>query len=100
MTSSDDLLVAVAEMPVSARSGRMKTGPGAAAGARTSGGFGNSFRTAGGASIQTDAAGKVASPTQAVRQGFAKSAKPYAGRSGIGSRGGFAGSKGFGGAAS
>ena len=74
--------------------------PGAAAGARTSGGFGNSFRTAGGASIQTDAAGKVASPPQAVRQGFAKSAKPYAGRSGIGSRGGFAGSKGFGGAAS
>lgn len=72
----------------------------AAAGARTSGGFGNSFRTAGGASIQTDAAGKVANPPQSVRQGFAKSAKPYAGRSGIGSRGGFAGSKGFGGAAS
>ncbi|MCC8195165.1 MAG: DUF1190 domain-containing protein [Deltaproteobacteria bacterium] len=60
--------------------------------ARTSGGF----RTLGGAAIQTDAGGKVVNPNQTVRQGFAKSAKPYAARGGLGSRGGFSGSKGFG----
>lgn len=75
------------------------TQPGAA-GARASGGFANSFRTLGGAAVQADGAGKVANPPQAVRQGFTKSAKPYVARSGAGARGGFAGSKGFGSAAS
>ena len=64
--------------------------PGGAA-ARTSGGFGNSFRTLGGGSIQTDGKGMVTNPSQGVRQGFTKTAKPYAGRIGGGSRGGFAG---------
>lgn len=50
-----------------------------------------SFRTLGGASVQADAAGRIANPSQAVRSGFTKSAKPYAARSGGGSRGGFSG---------
>ena len=73
--------------------------PGAAA-TRASGGFGNSFRTLGGTAIQADATGKVANPPQAVREGFTKSAKPHVARSGMGTRGGFSGSKGFGSAAS
>ena len=59
--------------------------------ARASGGFGNSFRTLGGGNIQADGKGLVSNPPQGVRQGFAKTAKPYAGRVGGGSRGGFAG---------
>ena len=57
------------------------------AAARTSGGF----RTLGGAAVQTDGKGKVTNASQTMRQGFAKTAKPYAGRTGSGSRGGFAG---------
>ena len=57
------------------------------AGARTTGGF----RTLGGGAIQTDAAGRVSNPPQSVRQGFTKSAKPYAGRTGAGARSGFSG---------
>ena len=58
-----------------------------AAATRTSGGF----RTLGGAAVQTDGKGKVTNTSQTMRQGFAKTAKPYAGRTGSGSRGGFAG---------
>ncbi len=68
--------------------------PGTAA--RASGGFANSFRTLGGGTIQTDGKGMVTNPSQAVRQGFTKTAKPYAGRVGSGGRGGFSGSRGFG----
>lgn len=64
---------------------------GAGAATRATGGFANTFRTAGGQTIQTDGKGKVNNPPQAVRQGFTKSAKPYAGRTGSGTRGGFAG---------
>ncbi|SBW04547.1 exported hypothetical protein [uncultured delta proteobacterium] len=60
-------------------------------GARPSGGFAGSFRTLGGGTIQADAKGVVNNPPQSVRQGFAKTAKPYVGRAGSGSRGGFAG---------
>lgn len=70
------------------------------AGSRASGGFARSYRTLGGGSIQTDAAGKVANPGQSVRQGFSRTAKPYVARTGAGSRGGFFGSKGFGSAGS
>lgn len=73
--------------------------PGAAA-ARTGGGFAGSYRTLGGGTVQADASGKVLNPSQAVKQGFSRTAKPYAARSGAGARGGFSGSKGFGGAAS
>lgn len=66
------------------------------AGARASGGFANSYRTLGGASVQADAAGRVANPPQSVRQGFTRTAKPYVARSGAGARGGFSGSRGFG----
>ncbi len=67
--------------------------PTGGAGARTSGGFASSFRTLGGGAVQTDARGVVNNPPQSVRQGFAGTAKPYAGRTGAGSRGGFAGGR-------
>ena len=65
-----------------------------AAGTRTSGGFATSYRTLGGGTVQTDAGGRVTNPSGAVRQGFGKSAKPFAARSGGGTRGGFSGSGG------
>lgn len=63
---------------------------------RTSGGFSRSYRTLGGGNVQADAGGKIAAPSDAVRKGFTRSAKPYAPRSGVGTRGGFSGSKNFG----
>jgi uncharacterized protein YgiB involved in biofilm formation len=54
---------------------------------------GRSFRTLGGGMVQADAGGRVAAPSEAVRNGFTKSAKPYAARSGSGTRGGFSGGK-------
>ena len=65
--------------------------PGGATAARASGGFANTFRTMGGGTIQTDGKGVVTNPSQAVRQGFSKTAKPAVARTGSGSRGGFAG---------
>lgn len=51
-----------------------------------------SFRTAGGATVAPDAAGRVANPGSNIRQGFNHTAKPMAVRTGTtGSRGGFAG---------
>jgi uncharacterized protein YgiB involved in biofilm formation len=64
-------------------------------GARSSGGFTRAFRTVGGETVQTDAKGKVTNTTPAMRQGFAKSAKPMTLRSGATkSRGGFFGGSG------
>lgn len=82
--------------------GQPQAQPGAAgaAGARAGGGFAGSYRTLGGGTVQTDPSGKVTNPGQAVKQGFSRTAKPYVARSGAGARGGFSGSKGFGGAAS
>lgn len=50
------------------------------------------FRTLGGGSVQADAKGVVNRPSSAIRNGFTKSAKPYAMRAGGGStRSGFSG---------
>lgn len=59
--------------------------PGSQPGAR-------SFRTLDGTSVQPDARGVVNKPSESLRKGFSKSAKPYAIRSGgVSSRGGFTG---------
>lgn len=52
-----------------------------------------SFRTLGGEAVRADAKGKVAAPSQSLRQGFTKTAKPYVSRSGSGARGGFSGGR-------
>ena len=54
---------------------------------------GSTYRTLGGGMVQADATGKVANPSQAVRQGFSRSAKPYVARSGGGKSGGFFGGR-------
>lgn len=52
------------------------------------------FRTLGGGSVQADGKGVVNKPSSAIRNGFTKSAKPYAVRSGgTSSRSGFSGGR-------
>lgn len=51
------------------------------------------YRTLGGGSLQADAGGKVTSPTSSIKNGFAKTAKPYVARTKTSSRSGFSGAK-------
>lgn len=62
-----------------------------AAGTGTSTG---AFRTLGGDAVKPDGKGKVATPSQSIRNGFNKTAKPYVSRTGgTSSRGGFSGGR-------
>lgn len=68
-------------------------GAGGPSGART-------FRTATGATVSSDARGRVANPSPALKQSLSHNAKPAMARGMGGARGGFSGGSSFGGGAS